>query len=211
MAGALGVALGSTPVAGGAPNGIDKISGAGFQRGQDAFSLWTENGLPISRANKAEYVRLASKPARGKFKGGGKYEFSFNGPLLYGDVDVNRLTLELSALVKKGSGDHWQVDMFNTRRGKRWDKIGDLSKAGCDWSTSNLVVMSDDGCGDAPQRINTTRTKRSKPKRCISDYFDADSNEVLVRFHTRGSNEVVFIDYAHIKASFGFNPHSGGA
>lgn len=32
----------------------------------------TEKGLPISRANKAEYVRLASKPALGKFKGGGR-------------------------------------------------------------------------------------------------------------------------------------------
>ncbi|CAN0214764.1 unnamed protein product, partial [Ectocarpus sp. 8 AP-2014] len=210
MAGALGVALGSTPLTAGAPNGIEKISGAGFQRGQDETSLWTEKGLPVSRENKAEYVRLASKPARGKFKGGGKYEFSFNGPLLYGDVDVNILTLEISALVEEGSGDHWQVDMFNTRRGKRWEKIGDLSKMGSDWSTSNLVVMSDDGCGDAPERIHTTRTKRRKSKRCISDYFDTDSNEVLIRIHTRGSEEVVFIDYAHVQARFGFNPHSGG-
>ncbi|CAM9923853.1 unnamed protein product [Ectocarpus sp. 6 AP-2014] len=203
MAGALGVALGSTLIAGG-PNGIEKISGARFQRGQDEFSLWTAEGLPVSRANKAEYVRLASKPARGKFKGGGKFEFSFNGPLLYGDVDVNILTLELSALIKKGSGDRWQVDMLNTKQGKRWDKIGNLSEAGSDWTTSNLVVMSDDGCGDAPKSINTTRT-------CISDYFDTDSNEVLIRVHTRGSQEVVFIDYAHIQARFGLNPHAGGA
>ncbi|CAN0266410.1 unnamed protein product [Ectocarpus fasciculatus] len=212
MAGALGVALGTTPLIAGACNGIEKKSGAGFQRGQDEFSLWTREGLPIARANKAEYVRLASKPPRGEFKGGGEYEFSFNGPMLYGDVDINTLTLELSALVKEGSGDHWQVDIFNTRRGKRWDNIGDLSRSGSDWTTSNLMVRSDDSCGDAPQRINTTRTKRWKPKRCIGDYIDTDSKRVLLRIHTtQGSKEVVFIDYARIESSFGFNPHSGRA
>ncbi|CAM9923785.1 unnamed protein product, partial [Ectocarpus sp. 6 AP-2014] len=170
----------------------------------------TGEGLPISRANEETYLRLASKSAGGKFKGG-QYEFSFSGPLLFGDADANILTLELSALVKKGSGDRWQVDMFNSRRGKKWDKIGDLSKAGSDWTTSKLVVTSGDRCGDVPKRINTTTAKSQKSKRCVSDYFDTDNNEVLVRIHTPESKEVIFIDYARIKPSLRFNPHSGHA
>lgn len=54
LGGALGVALGSTPLIGGACNGIEKHLGAGFQRGQDNFSLWvrrtsvrTDELLPI--------------------------------------------------------------------------------------------------------------------------------------------------------------------
>ncbi|CAN0357926.1 unnamed protein product [Ectocarpus fasciculatus] len=205
MAGALGVALGTTPLIAGTCNGIEKKTGAGFQRGQDEFSLWTREGLPISNANKAEYVRLASKPSRrNQSKGRGKYEFSFNGPLLYGDVDANTLTLELSALVQKGSGDHWQVDILNRRRGNKWDKVGDLSRSGSDWTTSNLVVRSDENFN-----CRATANEGSQPKRCIDDYFDTDSNEVMVRIRTRELEEVVFVDYARIKASFGFNPHSG--
>lgn len=49
MAGALGVALGTIPLIGGACIWIQKISGAGFQRGQDEFSRWVRR--PSVRQN----------------------------------------------------------------------------------------------------------------------------------------------------------------
>lgn len=87
-------------------------------------------------------------------------------------------------MVQKGSGDHWQVDILNRRRGNKWDKVGDLSRSGSDWTTSNLVVRSDEKFN-----CRATANEGSQPKRCIDDYF-GNRNEVMVRIHTRRSKEV---------------------
>lgn len=92
------------------------------------------------------------------------------------------LTLELSALVERGNGGNWEVEMLNSNT-HTWDKIGDLSEAGSWWTTLTLTVTSDDGCSD----------RSPSYMRCVRNYMDTDNNnQVLVRIRTSSVTQVCY-------------------
>lgn len=78
------------------------------------------------------------------------------------------MTLELSARVKKGSGENWLVDMYDKSTGE-WTNMGGLSSAGASWTSVSLTVTSDD----------------------LIDYLDPDlDDQILVSFYNPSDAEV---------------------